>query len=796
MSRPRIGIRCGNMRVKALVLAAALIPLLFLPLVPGTASAQEPYSYLAFHSDITVNADGTVLVRDKVAYTFSQGGEWVGIFVPSDYGRMSSARVLDASGEPLAEGDWDCEADENGFSLWARNAAGAASSTFIYEYALSGSLSSKGDLVGLEWSAVPSNRGSPIPESSLTFRFPRDVDPLQVELEVSTDNYSGKVVKNFVSTNMLVVEVNGLEDDSTYSFSCYWPSSLMAEGFANRDGEEAPEAISPQSKYWEYERFDVDIQVNEDSSLSVRETLVADFHGSFTFLTRYLSAQEKSFDEGRTCGRVNIRDVAVYDLEGNPYDPAMWNMESDSDGTTVRMEFQATDEARGWIISYQVSGVVIFAPDYDRLYWNAVPDDRGVPIRSSRISVFLPKGAPLHMVGTELYIDPINPPGSYESGTEGGALWWEAKDVPPYTTFTIDISFPKGLVRKPWQYGSACAIAVIAFCAALFAGTLAFMLLRWWRRGRDVGKVERAVVRYDPPAGLKPAMLAMLMRERTRAEDIAPTIVDLACRGKLSISEEESRGLIRVKKFAFQRLDRDGSDLLPYEKRIMDGLFSKGETVTEDDLKDRFHVHVQDILEGIKDEVMSRRLFLGEPRKVRATYYLVGALTAAIPCLAAFLLHLKYDLGWLALIPAGFVAAGACIMVIGTFMPRRSPEGSRAYGEALGYRDFLATAEKPELEYMTPENFQANLPYAMALGVAGNWAGKFKDIYMEPPQWYRGPVTSFGAVYLASSLTHMSGNLDRTLTSSPSRSGGSYGGGGFGDGFSGGGFGGGGTSAG
>ncbi|NPV59584.1 MAG: DUF2207 domain-containing protein [Actinobacteria bacterium] len=787
----------GGPRAAAAMALVTVAAVVFSLLAAGSSPAQASYSYQAYHSDITVNPDGTLLLRDRVTYGFTSPGEWVGLYIPVSYGEMGDARVLDASGVELAQDAWAREDGDEGTTLWCRDLAGAAEATFIYEYSLSGSLSRKGETVGMEWAVVPGNRSSPIAESSLTIHFPPGTDLEAVEFEVYTKGDAGSVTKRFPDGSTAVVEVNDLGADSSYSFSCYWPASVMEEGFdALAPQVETPPSL--QQKSWEYSRFDVDLQVNPDSSLSVRETLVADFHGSFSFLTRYLPEEEKRFDEGKTCGRVRVHDIAVHDLEGNPYDPDLWSVGRDSGGVNVRIEFKATDESRGWILSYRMTGVTVFAPGYDRLYWNAVPPDRNVSIRTSRITARLPKAVEMSEVRTEVYLDPYEPPASHEHGVEGTTLWWEAKDIPAYTTVTIDVSYPKGLVRKPWQFTAPCAFLVFGGGAALFLASLAFMLLRWWRQGRDVERSQGNVVRYDPPAGLRPAMLAMLMREKPRVEDISYTIIDLACRGKLSIVEKEGGGFLNKVKFGFKRRTRDGSDLLPYEKLILDGLFEKGDEVDEDDLRYSFYTNLPAILEGISDEVMARGLFLGEPRSVRSAYNWAGALLALPPTVAVILLYFIFDLGWFIYLPAGFIAAGVCVAAIGVFMPRRSAEGSRAYQDALGYKEFLSTAERQELAYMTPENFQANLPYAMALGVEESWAGKFKQIYMEPPDWYRGGSASFNAVYLASSLSHMAGNLDHTLASSPSSSGGSgsYGGGGFGGGFSGGGFGGGGTSAG
>ena len=91
-----------------------------------------------------------------------------------------------------------------------------------------------------------------------------------------------------------------------------------------------------------------------------------------------------------------------------------------------------------------------------------------------------------------------------------------------------------------------------------------------------------------------------------------------------------------------------------------------------------------------------------------------------------------------------------------------------------------------------PEQFEKLLPFAMAMNVEKKWAEAFKDIYKEPPDWYRGSHPGrFHTHSLVSNLSRMSTQTGAMMTSSPRSSGGSgFGGGG---GFSGGGFGGGGT---
>ncbi len=776
----------------ALVLSA-LVVLLLAAFITAEAQAQPTYRYASFHSEITINSDGSLLVRDKVAYDFQDPPGWVGLTIPSYYGTVMEGRVLGGDGTPLPEDDWDYEQTENGYTLWCYTSEAGRTASYIYEYLLFDALEVKEGSVGIaDWSAVPEGRNSPIAESSVSIFFPSEVDTSLVELEVTPVAYSGQITERFVGNTRAEIEANELENDSNYSFSCFWPSSIMDLGGAGF----IPQTIESGEKSWDFERFDTDFIVNEDSSFTVRETQVVNFRGSFTFLNRDISDSLPDFGEGRTYGKVRIRDIAVFDLDGEPYDSSLWSVESLDYGKRVHIEFEAWNEQRGWVIEYRITGGIIFAEDYDRFYWQIFSYTRDVPIKTSKATVILPPGTDMGEVRTMEYKNIANPPRSFDSGRDGDVLWWEVRDIPPYSDFSIDVAFPKGVVSKPWQYDSTCGIAVIASSSALLAGVFILMFGLWWRRGRDVGRTGTTMVRYEPPEGLTPAMVGMLVNQKPRVEDISATIVDLARRGYLRIIESEERSIIVVKKYGFERLRDDLSGLHDYEREVMEGLFEAGDRVTQDDLTNKFYAHNNAILNlGVKKEVLDKKLFRDDPAKVRNRYLTMGILPAALAIAAVFFLPIWFDLGWFVVLLLTCIPAGIIVAVVGWAMPARSRAGSKAYEHVLGFKEYMETAEKPELEYMTPENFQANLPYAMVLGVEDAWAAKFAGILTTSPSWYSSSAADYNVSHLSRSLNDMSGSLSRTMTSSP-RSSGSGGGGGFGGGSSGGGGGGGGSSAG
>ncbi|MFP6693102.1 MAG: DUF2207 domain-containing protein, partial [Pirellulales bacterium] len=136
-------------------------------------------------------------------------------------------------------------------------------------------------------------------------------------------------------------------------------------------------------------------------------------------------------------------------------------------------------------------------------------------------------------------------------------------------------------------------------------------------------------------------------------------------------------------------------------------------------------------------------------------------------------------------------------------------EGKRIMDEIEGFRMYLGAVEKEYLGRLhppeqTPELFEKNLPYALALGVEQAWAEKFSDVLSRAatetagtegyqPTWYHGTAwRSVTAGDFASGLSSSLGGAIASSSTAPgSSSGGSWGGGG-GGGSSGGGGGGGG----
>ena len=155
-----------------------------------------------------------------------------------------------------------------------------------------------------------------------------------------------------------------------------------------------------------------------------------------------------------------------------------------------------------------------------------------------------------------------------------------------------------------------------------------------------------------------------------------------------------------------------------------------------------------------------------------------------LPCLKQDILYLiSYFVGL------------ACIMVIVIFkniMPKRTPYGNEILGKIRGFKRFLETAEKEQLEAMVMKNptyFYDILPYTYVLGISDKWISQFETIALQAPDWYSSS-NSFNVASFGTFMNSTMSSAKTAMSSSPSSS--SGGSGGSGGGSSGGGSGGGG----
>ena len=357
------------------------------------------------------------------------------------------------------------------------------------------------------------------------------------------------------------------------------------------------------------------------------------------------------------------------------------------------------------------------------------------------------------------------------------------------------------------------------------------------------------VVNFEAPKGYDPLMIGKLVDNKVNSEDITAMIYYWADKKyiKINFDNKDDPVLIRILK----HLPDDCPD---YEKIMYKGIFAGGEAVKISSLEGKFFSTAQKVTSIVNSQ--TKGLFTSRSITMSVIFALFGGLLLGLaPFVLGLLIASNYllILPFISLLPALIVfglsesvkysslkiskkktalycggIALLCVVLCGLyvllvpgyvldFLPKavisvvssliiclsvslitKSEKYTKELGEIIGFKNFIALAEKDRLEKMLeddPQYYYHILPYAQVLGVSDIWEKKFEGITVEPPAWATGSRDVIGSIiefHIINSLIRNSMlRMAAKMITAPSSRGGS-GFGGFGGGHVGGGHGGGG----
>jgi len=543
--------------------------------------------------------------------------------------------------------------------------------------------------------------------------------------------------------------------------------------------------------------FRSDIEVRDDASLRITETIDTLFHRRRHGL--YRDIPFRYTDELGKTSFTPVRVISVRDASGN-----RWKHKVGRSGGFVRVRIGDPGKfvmgRQVYVIEYSVENAVLFFPDHDELYWNITGNGWAVPIGSVSSHLAVAAGDRSLELRTRCY---TGPRGSREqactaSPFSNGATFVSSRAFGPREGMTVVLGWEKGVVRPvpPWKM-FAFRLNLSrnwVFLAPLL--TFAYMLVRWYREGRDPSAAGPRVVTYGPPEDdgrpLLPAEMGVLLDERFDPRDITASVVNLAVKGRIMIEERVTEGLLFDKTgYVLKKAKEPGAELPPFERLLMERLFEgHGDEVSVSDLKQRFFRNIEDLKKSAFGELERMKLFGANPLAVTQKYRIAGF---AIFLAGVGIALLASKIGLVEGNSAGIAAflSGVVVFLFAPYMPVKTVKGVRKLREILGFEEFLSRTEKDRLELLADANlFERCLPYAIALGVSERWAKAFEGIEQEPPRWYvsRGGFDTFRPAAFHHSLDTALSSMAAAMQSSPRSSGsGSSGGGGSGGGGGGGG---------
>ena len=566
---------------------------------------------------------------------------------------------------------------------------------------------------------------------------------------------------------------------------------------------------------WVINSFQSTIRVNTNSTIAVVEDIRVDFggvqkHGIFrTIPVRYVydNRQDRYYN-------LNINSVT----DGTS--PLQYDAYTSGPDEVIKIgdPNRTVSGAQRYVISYTVQGALNRFSDRDELFWNVDGDMWPVPKQSVTASVELPAGS---FVEAACY---QGPRGSREgckvAGLNNFFTYTSTRPLASGEQMSIAVSLVKGAVNVPPPLLTArdrefpqdafdVNPVTVGLSLLILLGGIAAIAWSWWQRGRDRAYLghyyqapatapeqpeplfqhEPVVVEFEPPENLKPAQLGLILDESADPKDVTATIVDLAVRGYLTITDIPH--IFGFHDWLLTQKQGDVTKLLPYESTLLNGLFAGREQVKVSELKGKFGSTLQAAEGQIVSDAMSRRFFTVKPEYARLFWGGLGWAAIIAGGFATYQLGIHF--GW-GLIGAAILLLGLVLIVTARVMPQRTARGRAVLQKTLGFRLYMNTAEKYRQQFAEKaEIFTQLLPYAIVFGVVDRWAKAFEGIDTSGASngWYVGNAP-FQAALLSSSLQSLNNNISSAISASPpsSGSGSGFGGGGSSGGGGGGGGGG------
>lgn len=555
---------------------------------------------------------------------------------------------------------------------------------------------------------------------------------------------------------------------------------------------------------WGIRDFHSDININEDSTFTVKETILADFtksenrHGIIRNLPIHY--------QDRNNQNLNLRFslISVTDEQGTPYE-----VETSYSGNDVNLKIGSGNifvdgQLKTYVINYRLERGLNQFEYNDELFWNVTGNGWDTAIAKASATITLPRETDREMMKKICYTGfGYSKEQDCQAEVLNGKTYQFSTNslLPTSAGLTIVASFPKGTVQFPssltifswfiqdnWGY----LVPIITFF---------FLYYLWYKNGRDPKATHSTIMpEYDIPDQLRPAEIGTLLDDKVDMQDITSTIIDLATRGYLKIIESKEKKMLwgettyyELEKTSPKTPEKDS--LQDFETQIYEAIFGSSTKITLSDLKYKFYKEIPGIKTAIYNSLIKKKYYASNPEEARTSYFGCGG---GMFFVTIFFLSFLGDINLPLFL--GLLLSSALIFAFGFIMPKRTQKGADTQIRVLGLEEFIKTAETDRVKFYEKENiFEKILPYAIAFGIADKWAKTCEGLYKNQPDWYQSSdpnmLHHFNTYYFLRTLNSFNSSMTSNMVAAPrsSASGGSSGFGG--GGFSGGGFGGGGGSS-
>ncbi len=520
----------------------------------------------------------------------------------------------------------------------------------------------------------------------------------------------------------------------------------------------APVAVAQQrSVTWE--RYDADLDVQPDGAVRVTETQTIRFQGTYQQGFRVVPTDRVTAIDDASVSEIVSGQSVTY-RSTLTQTPNGFRTSVADQGLRIDWWFPSTtDASRTFVVRYTARGAIRIYDAGDQLQWKALYADRPAPVTASMVTVRLPANA--QQSSFSRYTQDQQLGGLASSGTgqqiDPRTVQFNIGSLPAGTGAETRVQFDHGVVSAsppPWQadadradfvqqtVGPIAGFLALLLTLVVVAGGGAALFLMWYTSGRDPPHGAVPASLEQPPSDLPAPMAGTLVDEVADVQDAVATLVDLAQRGVLSLSDDSNPGLagsshdVRIT----LRGSPDAAKPRRYEDVLLYALFDRGAGTGHEVLlsavRRRFEATIPMLQDALHRAVADAGLFVSDPETVRKRYTRLGWLVAGagvvLMALGTVFLGGVVGVAWMPGLAVTLV--GSVLIKLAAAMPRRTSAGALEAARWRAFRAHLTSAEaaqRPDL-----------LPYAVAFGIDRSFLTRLESVGSPPPTWYPGPSGS------------------------------------------------------
>lgn len=565
-------------------------------------------------------------------------------------------------------------------------------------------------------------------------------------------------------------------------------------------------------------KYDVNIKVNENNTFDITENITAYFntekHGIYRRIP--LKNSVKRNDGSTTTNKARVTNLKVSQ-----------NYSTSRSSNELTIKVGNADKTLTGSVNYTISYTYNIGKDpleeKDEFYYNIIGDNWDTTIQNITFKITMPKEFDTSKLGFS----------SGKVGNTTNQVYYSVNDktitgeyigtLNPKEAVTVRLELEEGyFVNAGFPISSATPLMYIVPILLLI---ISYFI--WYKYGKDNPIVQ--TVEFYPPEGLNSLEVGYLYKGYADSKDVTSLLIYLANKGYIKISEQEEKVLFTTRKgFKITKLkEYDGTNA--NEHTFFNGLFKSKNEVTSADLEDSFYRTTNSILKNTNSKTNKYKIYekAASTKKpwliifLIITYVLITTipilsgdmpelifLPLLFPCISLFVIltflngnppvFVKIFLAiwtmgfavvpWVESVPLalsespayifGYLVGILCcilIFILYKHIEKHTPYGTQILGKIRGFKTFLETAEKEQLEAMVNQNpsyFYNILPYTYVLGVSKKWISKFETINLKSPDWYDSP-SDFDMHSFESFVDSTMHTANDSMTSSPSSSSGS-----------------------